>query len=113
MSEPRRSITFTVLIFFGMLVALVGLVVLLFGLGGSTSFEFSISDLAVKTTSVGLAILALGAGLSAVIALNLPDEVQVFGETPATLRDRLKAFSLVFVGVAVVAGVALVISLVI
>jgi hypothetical protein len=113
MSEPRRSVTFTALIFFGMLVALVGLVLVAFGLGGTTTFEFSLGEIEVKTTSTGLAILAVGAAISAGVAMNLPEGVQVFGRTRPTLSERLKQLTPLFVIVAVVAGVAFLISVVV
>lgn len=51
---------------------IVGAIAALFGLGGSTAFEFSVGDAKVKTPQTGLAILAVGAILSVIILVRLP-----------------------------------------
>jgi len=60
MARKRVSITYTALIWTGIVLALFGAVVAVVGLAGSTTFEFGMDKLKVKTTSTGLAILAAG-----------------------------------------------------
>jgi hypothetical protein len=105
-AQEYRSITFTVLICFGMMVALVGLLFTVAGLGGSNAIELSFSRVTLKTTSLGLAILAIGTGLSAGIALNLPENVQVFGRTKPTISERLRRFVPIFSILAILAAAA-------
>lgn len=111
MAESRPSVTFTILIFVGMVIALVGLVILLMGLGGATTLEFSVAGAEVKTTSAGLGVLAAGCALSAVVALNLPANVQVFGPTPATPTERLRRLGMPLLVVCAVCIIALLISI--
>src|SRR5687767_1422989 len=93
MAEARRSVTFTALIFVGMAIAIGGLIIIVLGLGGSTRFELKVGEVEVATTSVGLAVLTVGAIMSAVIALKLPEGVQVFGATNPTMIERFASFA--------------------
>jgi len=111
MAESRRSVTFTALIFVGMIIALAGVTMLLLGLGGNSSFDFKMAGVTVKTTSVGLAVLAVGSLMSAAVALNLPENVQVFGPTRPTRTDRLRRLVRPLALLAAVAVLTLVISL--
>lgn len=112
MTESRRSVTFTVLIFFGMAIAIVGLVMMIAGLGGSTTFDLTIGEWKLKTTSSGLAVLAVGAGLSAGVALNLPEGVQVMGPSKPTPASQLRKLALPAAGVGVLSIIGFVYSLI-
>ncbi len=111
MAARRPSVTFTALIFFGMAIALAGVVLLLLGAGGAASFELALGGVTLKTTSVGLAVIGIGAALSAGVAMNLPDNVQVFSRTAPTMAERLRALRPVFVGLALLALLGFVLSL--
>lgn len=89
MKKRKVSITFTVLIWVGMLLAILGAVVAALGLGDSTLFEGSLGDFKIKTSQVGLVILAIGAALSYFTSQNLPSGTTVLGDSP-TLLDRVK-----------------------
>jgi hypothetical protein len=86
-SEPQRqtsdqqkviSITFTALIGAGILLALFGAIVAVFGIGNTTVLDIKWGTVEVQTSSVGLAILVVGAALAGIVALRLPAGVQVF-----------------------------------
>jgi hypothetical protein len=113
MPKPQRSVTFTVLIFVGMIIALAGVAILLLGLDKSATFDFEMSGVKIKTSSVGLAVLAVGSLLSAGVALNLPENVRVFGPTPPTRTERLKGLARPLFAITFIALLALVISLVV
>jgi hypothetical protein len=113
MTDKRRSVTFTALIFFGMVIALVGLILAALGLGGVSTFEFAVGDFTLKTTSVGLAVLAVGVGLSAGVALNLPENVELFGPTERTMTERLRGLAPAFVLTALGSLIAFVVTVVV
>jgi hypothetical protein len=77
----------------------------LFGLGGSTAFDVEVGDYAAKTTSVGLAVMALGLGTAALVALKLPAGVEVAVSPKITWLTRLIGRRL---ELAIVAGLVLV-----
>lgn len=108
--SKRRSVVFTAIIFVGLVIALAGVGMLILGVGGATTFSFSMGDFEVETTSVGLAVLAVGAAMSAFLATNLPEGVQVFGPTERTFTDKLSHFAPVLWGVAAVAVLLLALS---
>jgi hypothetical protein len=110
MTRKEASVTFTALVFFGMLIAVVGLIILLLGLGGATTFSIEVGDSKLSTTSTGLAVLGIGAGLSALVALNLPEGVRVFGPTPPRWSDRLRAAAGPLLVVSALAFVGLLVS---
>lgn len=87
--KKKLSITFTALIWTGILLALFGAVVAVLGLGGTTAFEGKIGDVEIKTASVGLAIFAVGAVLAGIIALRLPKEVGVLARKPRSLIEKI------------------------
>lgn len=78
--KNKRSVTFTALIWLGMILALLGAIVAILGFGGAITFEGTLGSLKVQTTSVGLAIMIVGAFLSGTVATNLPKNVQVLGD---------------------------------
>jgi hypothetical protein len=113
-SERRRpSVIFSLLILVGMFITLVGLVMTLFGLGGSTTFDLSFDKAKVSTTSTGLAVMVIGAAMSAGVAMKLPANVEVFGPTETPFPARLKRLTPLFLVVAAVGVVGLVVSLVV
>lgn len=111
MASDSRSMTFTALVVLGMVIALAGVVMLLLGLGGSSSFDLKLGDWSVSTTSTGLAIVAIGAALAAGVALNLPDGVQVYGPGTDSPVERWRRLALPAAALALVALVAFVVTL--
>ena len=73
-------ITYTALIWTGIILALFGAITAVLGLGGTTVFEASLGNINVKTNQTGLAILAVGAALAGTVALKLPERVRVSEE---------------------------------
>ena len=92
---------------------LAGVVVAIIGLAARTAFEASVGDVTIKTTSVGLAILVVGAVFTAYVAANMPSHVRVFGgEAQLTRAERLLPYLRLAVAFILVTGViALVVSL--
>lgn len=86
-SAARVSVTYTALIFSGLTVMLIGVV--LAALGGPIATELSLGELQVKTTSLGLALGLLGAGVATMVALNLPEGVTVLEPTGRSALDHL------------------------
>lgn len=108
MAKNRVSITYTVLIWAGIVLALFGAIIAIVGLGGSTAFEASFGDLKINTNQTGLAILVIGAVLAATIALKLPKGIIVLGEGgekysfTEKLARKIPIFSLVIIVVAII-----------
>jgi len=107
MAENRVSITYTALIWTGIILSILGAIVAVLGFGGSTVFEGSLGDIKVKTTQTGLAVLVVGAALAGTIALKLPKGVVVLEEGEKysfteKLARRIPVLSLVILVVAIV-----------
>jgi len=103
----RVSITYTALIWTGIILALFGAITAVLGLGGATVFEGSLGSIKVKTTQTGLAILVVGAALAGTIALKLPKGIVVLEEgekysLTEKLARRIPVLSLVIVSVAII-----------
>jgi formate hydrogenlyase subunit 3/multisubunit Na+/H+ antiporter MnhD subunit len=92
MTQPRVSITFTALIWTGIVLCIAGFIITALGLGGVTLFEAGIGDFTVKTTNSGLALIVIGAALSYFVSRALPTGVAVLGNDPTreepTLREK-------------------------
>jgi uncharacterized membrane protein len=91
--SSRPSVTYTALIWLGILLVLIGLVVTLLGVGGAVTFDAKINDIEFHTTNLGLAILMVGAVLAALVAIKLPKGVEVFAVQRRTFLDRVAANS--------------------
>jgi hypothetical protein len=109
MTQPRISVTFTALIWLGIVLAMLGAVVAVLGLGGSTVFEVTVHGITVKTSQTGLAILAIGALLSGLIAVKIPKGVRVMAkEEKHGLTEKLlgalppAAFAILLLAVALI-----------
>lgn len=89
MAEKNASITFTGMIWIGMILVLFGAVIAALGLGGTKSFEGSFGTLKITTTQTGLVIAILGAVLSGYMALHLPKGVSVLAYKKASLAERI------------------------
>jgi len=91
MVKERISITYTALIWTGIILCLFGAIVTVLGFGGSTTFEGSLYGIKVKTTQTGLVILVIGAVLSGVVAVKLPKGVRVLelGEKKYSFTEKL------------------------
>lgn len=85
----QRSITFTTMIFVGLITALIGVVFAALGAGDALPFEASLGDAKVKTESVGLALAAIGFGFAAFVAMKLPKGVTVLSAGPRNVGDRV------------------------
>jgi hypothetical protein len=109
--EQRRSVTLTALVVFGMAITAAGLVMVLFGLGGSTVFEVTLGDWTVKTTSTGLAVMVIGSALSTGVVMNLPQGAVLFGPTRRTWSERLRSLALPLAILTVICLVLLAVSL--
>lgn len=80
MAQKRISLTYTVLIWLGMVLCVVGAVAAIVGVGGSNAFALTFGDFEAKSTQVGLSIMVIGAALAGVVALKLPAGVRVLAE---------------------------------
>ncbi len=88
-ASTRPNVTFTALIWLGMLLVLAGAVFALLGLGAAVDFKAKIAGGEVTTTSAGLAVMAVGAIMAATVATKLPKGVVVFAVQRRTWQDRL------------------------
>lgn len=90
--DPGRvSITITVMVIVGLLIAVTGIVMLIAGLGGSSAFEASLGDVKLKTESVGLAVLVVGLVFAGFAARTVSEGGQLLGEAGVTPAARLRA----------------------
>lgn len=85
----RPSVTYTVLIWFGMLLALIGVAIAVLGLGGVVEFSAKVGNAQLKSTSLGLIVVAIGTFLSGFIATRMPKGVTVFATTAPTWNERV------------------------
>jgi hypothetical protein len=108
---PRSNVTFTALIWLGMILTVVGVVVALLGIGGTINLSAKIGDYELQTTSLGVAIMALGAIMAAFVAVKLPKGVVPFAVERRTLLDRIAAQSGWVIILAIVAVVLFILSL--
>jgi hypothetical protein len=112
---PRRSVVYTGLILFSILLAAAGAVIAVLGIGKPSATEVSGGGIDVKTSSVGLIILVVGAGLAGILALKKPSDIELFTDQPAQrpLPERIAGNAAIpALAMAVVGVVLLVISLV-
>lgn len=111
MAETQRSVTLTVAVYFGMAVIAVGIVMLFMGLqSGATELE--VLGGKFKSASAGALLVFVGAGLIAVIAKKLPDDVVIFSPTTEPGQDWLVHLALPAALVAVAALVIWIVTLV-
>lgn len=82
-SPPRRSVIYSSLILLGILMAIAGVVIAVLGIGKPSATEISGLGIDVKTSSVGLAILVVGAGLAGILAVKKPSDIELFTDKPA------------------------------
>jgi hypothetical protein len=111
----HRSIIYSSLILAGILMAIAGLVIAVLGVGKPSATEISGSGVDVKTSSVGLVILVVGAGLAGILAVKKPSDIELFTNRPMapTLRTRvIDNAAIPALAVAVVGVVLLIVSLV-
>jgi hypothetical protein len=111
----RRSIIYSSLILAGILMAIAGLVIAVLGVGKPSATEISGSGVDVKTSSVGLVILVVGAGLAGILAVKKPSDIELFTDRPMapTMRARvIDNAAIPALAVAVVGVVLLIVSLV-
>ncbi|WP_327046845.1 hypothetical protein OG320_02770 [Microbispora sp. NBC_01189] len=79
-NRTRISVTYTVLIITGLLLAMAGAVVAILGLGGVVEFKGEVAGAKAETTSVGLAVMVVGALLAGIVAVKMPAQVTVLGD---------------------------------
>jgi uncharacterized membrane protein YidH (DUF202 family) len=107
------SVTFTALIWTGLIVVLAGVAMTAFGsLDTGATIEVSWGKARLKTVHVGLALVIVGALLAGIVSLRLPKNVRVFaghmGRTER-LASRIGGPSLVG---AIIATVVLILMLI-
>jgi hypothetical protein len=106
------SITFTALIWLGMFLAAAGAVVAILGIGGAIEFSGKVGGAEVKTTSMGLAILAIGGLLAGGVATRLPKGTEVLeGGDRQPFLDWIAEHAGWLIGLAVVAAALFFISM--
>jgi hypothetical protein len=107
----KKSITFTALIWFGMLLGAVGAVVAILGVGGAVSFSIKIGSVDANTTSVGLAICVIGCLLAGGVATRLPKGVSVLGRRHSSFMNWISRHAWWLLALALVAVALFLISL--
>lgn len=113
MPKPSKpSVTFTALIWLGIVLALVGAAVAILGAGGAITFNAKFGDAELHTTNLGLVILVAGASLAAFVTAKLPKGVTVFAVQKRTMEDRFAASSGWFAAFALFTVLLLILSLV-
>jgi TRAP-type C4-dicarboxylate transport system permease small subunit len=81
-SKGKISITFTAIIWVGLLLTVFGALVAALGLGGVTTFSFKWKDVVeLNSTSIGLIVMAGGILLTLYQANHLPKGSQVLMKT--------------------------------
>jgi hypothetical protein len=109
--KSTPSVTFTALLWLGMLIALSGLLVTLLGTGHAVEFSAKIGDIEIGTTSAGLALLALGLFVDGFVATRLPASVSVFEVRKPTILESIAAKAMWILGAAVLAFLVCALSL--
>jgi hypothetical protein len=109
-SKKTLSITFTLLIWSGIVLAFLGAVVAIIGAGGATAFDGKFGNIEVKTTSVGLAILVVGSLLAGTIALRLPKDVRVLNRTRQTIQEKIAEKAIFLLGISILGCILLLVS---
>jgi hypothetical protein len=109
--KSTPSVTFTALLWLGMIIAVAGLIVTLLGAGHAIEFSAKIGETEIKTTSAGLALLALGLFVDGFVATRLPTGVSVFEVRKPTLLETIAAKALWIFVAAVVVVILCVLSL--
>jgi hypothetical protein len=108
MSKNKVSITFTALIWTGILLSLCGAIVAVLGFGGSTFVEASIGSIKLKMTQTGLIILIVGALLSYFTAINLPKGVTVLADEPTFAEKIVREIPIISLSMSLVSVILLV-----
>jgi hypothetical protein len=67
-----------------------GAAVAVLGLGGSTFFQFEVQDTTIKTTNVGLAIMAIAGFVITLFIAKHPKDVQLFGSGKDAQTNLIK-----------------------
>jgi uncharacterized membrane protein YidH (DUF202 family) len=76
----RPSIVYSAIVVVGLAMTVLGAVVAIIGVSSDGLFNASIGDAHVKTSSVGLAIMVVGALVTVVTAIRKPRDIQLFSE---------------------------------
>jgi hypothetical protein len=74
----RPSIVYSAIVVVGLVLTVLGAIVAVVGVSSSDLFTASLGDARVKTSSVGLAIMVVGAAITVVAAISKPRDVQLF-----------------------------------
>lgn len=96
-----------------LIVGLLGVVVAVLGVGDVAKFGVALGEFEVSTTSIGLALATIGFGAAVFLVTRLPNHVQIFGESPIGVADRLRSAGPIVALAAVIAAALLVASLVV
>jgi uncharacterized membrane protein YidH (DUF202 family) len=76
----RPSIVYSAIVVVSLAMTVLGAVVAVMGVSSGGLFSASVGDAHVKTTSVGLAIMVVGALVTVVTATRKPRDIQLFSE---------------------------------
>jgi hypothetical protein len=90
--QKTKSITFTVLIWAGIVLALLGAITAIIGISDARALEIGLGIFTLKITNVGLVILVVGSFLASFVALHLPDNVSVYGGDESLESNYLKKY---------------------
>jgi uncharacterized membrane protein len=74
----RPSVVYSAIVVVGLVLTVLGAIVAVVGVSNSDLFTASLGDARVKTSSVGLAIMVVGAAITVVAAISKPRDVQLF-----------------------------------
>jgi uncharacterized membrane protein YidH (DUF202 family) len=76
----KPSIVYSAIVVVSLAMTVLGAVVAVIGVSSGGLFSASIGDAHVKTTSVGLSIMVVGALVTVVTAIRKPRDIQLFSE---------------------------------
>ncbi len=88
MNDDNRSAITTGLLLLGVVVVAVGVLITVLGLAGASAFDVSIKSFAFDSTSTGLAVIAVGGGLIAGVALDRPEDDYRYDPANASAAER-------------------------
>ncbi|WP_156912248.1 hypothetical protein [Citrifermentans bremense] len=74
----NKSVTISSVIVVGLLLTITGAIIAVLGFGGVVAYDYSLAKNTIKTDSIGLAIMSVGA-LLVIVAISKVDKVRVFG----------------------------------
>lgn len=101
-NEEGRSVVARAFLGLGAAVVAVGVLVTLLGLAGASAFDVAVKSFAFDSTSTGLAVIAVGGGLIAGVALDPPGDAYRYDPARASAAERAQR-RLASAGIAIMA----------